>query len=55
LPCCKGNTFISFMYRMVKIFWSGEVVYPRTISPEPFKICFLQKKILTKYYMVHIL
>ena len=21
---------------MVKIFWLGEVVYPRTISPEPF-------------------
>ncbi len=25
------------MYRMVKIFWLGKVVYPRTISPEPEK------------------
>ena len=25
------------MYRIIKIFWLGETVYPRTISPEPEK------------------
>ena len=39
------------MYRMVKIYWLGEVVYPRTISPEPQNH---PNSIFDKFFFVHI-
>lgn len=35
LSRCKGSTFLGNMYQRDKIFWLGEIIYPRTISPKP--------------------